>query len=508
MLSPDELKMVRARKVVDNGTGPFAIPLAQLTESIITNDKLDQLLAKEAPEYPEIEIPDFPSEITVVNLPEVQKVEITNLPKDKDKDKDGKEQIKLLKQIAEELKKKEQYAYDIEIDPDLKSQLRGVQGTPGKDGSPDTAEQIADKLNTLEEKVELSVLKGWKEFIANLGEKTSATRVYGTRMLRNLVDVIGAKDATTGQVLTKQTDGTFAFEDPFGGGASLTVQDVDGTPTVTNVTAIKFTNGAVTDNGDGTVNVTTGSGGGGDVSSNTATSVDSEIAVFSGTGGKTIKRSTTTGILKGTSGVISAATADTDYLTPGTAATTYQPLDSDLTTIAGLAASNDDFIQRKAGAWSNRTVAQVKTDLGLTGTNSGDQNMFSTIAVSGQSDVVADSTSDTLTLVAGANVTITTNASTDTITISSSGGGGGGYTETFETVSQNFNEYPYTITYSGGEISTITYDLGGGQSIVKTFNYTSGNITTIVLSGDTPSGINLTKTFTYSSGNIVSVAYS
>lgn len=59
------------------------------------------------------------------------------------------------------------------------------------------------------------------------------------------------------------------------------------------------------------------------------------------------------------------------------------------------------------------------------GTNTGDQNLFSTIAVSGQSNVVADSTSDTLTLVAGANVTITTDASTDTITIAASGGGGG-----------------------------------------------------------------------------------
>jgi hypothetical protein len=45
-------------------------------------------------------------------------------------------------------------------------------------------------------------------------------------------------------------------------------------------------------------------------------SVDSEIALFSGTGGKTIKRATTTGLLKGTSGVISAATAGTDYLAP------------------------------------------------------------------------------------------------------------------------------------------------------------------------------------------------
>lgn len=43
-----------------------------------------------------------------------------------------------------------------------------------------------------------------------------------------------------------------------------------------------------------------------------------------------------------------------------------QPLDSDLTAIAGLIPINDDILQRKAGAWTNRTPAQVKTDLALT----------------------------------------------------------------------------------------------------------------------------------------------
>lgn len=56
------------------------------------------------------------------------------------------------------------------------------------------------------------------------------------------------------------------------------------------------------------------------------------------------------------------------------------------------------------------------------GTNTGDQNLFGTISVSGQSDVIADSTSDTLTLAAGANITITTVAGTDTITIAGTGG--------------------------------------------------------------------------------------
>lgn len=50
-------------------------------------------------------------------------------------------------------------------------------------------------------------------------------------------------------------------------------------------------------------------------------------------------------------------------------------------------------------------------------------NAFKTIVVSGQSDVVADSAADTLTLAAGANITITTDAATDTVTIAATGGG-------------------------------------------------------------------------------------
>lgn len=41
-----------------------------------------------------------------------------------------------------------------------------------------------------------------------------------------------------------------------------------------------------------------------------------------------------------------------------------QPLDADLTTIAGLSPTNDDMMQYKAGAWANRTLAQVRADLG------------------------------------------------------------------------------------------------------------------------------------------------
>lgn len=113
-------------------------------------------------------------------------------------------------------------------------------------------------------------------------------------------------------------------------------------------------------------------------------------------------------------------------ITSATAKTT--PVDADTMPLSDSAASN----ALKKVSWAN-IKATLKTYFDTlypsgsgtsTGTNTGDQNLFGTIAVSGQSNVVADSTSDTLTLVAGSNVTITTDATTDSITIAASGGGG------------------------------------------------------------------------------------
>jgi len=53
--------------------------------------------------------------------------------------------------------------------------------------------------------------------------------------------------------------------------------------------------------------------GAGDFSSNTASSVDGEVVLFSGTGGKTGKRATGSGLAKLTSGVLGTATSGTDY---------------------------------------------------------------------------------------------------------------------------------------------------------------------------------------------------
>ena len=107
---------------------------------------------------------------------------------------------------------------------------------------------------------------------------------------------------------------------------------------------------------------------------------------------------TTTWVLLGT--------AQTGNLSPATdAGLTYNATTNALTTttFVGALTGNADTVTGFSGTSS--------------GTNTGDQNTFSTVAVSGQSNIVANTAADTLTIAAGNNITITTDASTDTVTI-------------------------------------------------------------------------------------------
>lgn len=66
---------------------------------------------------------------------------------------------------------------------------------------------------------------------------------------------------------------------------------------------------------------------------------------------------------------------NTLYPTTQAVANYAQQLDSDLTAIAALTPTNDDVMQFKSGAWANRTITQLKSDLSLSGTNTGDQTI-------------------------------------------------------------------------------------------------------------------------------------
>ena len=79
-----------------------------------------------------------------------------------------------------------------------------------------------------------------------------------------------------------------------------------------------------------------------------------------------------------------------------------------------------------------------------------------------------------------------------------------GMIDSYETVSKNLSGVPFNLNYSSGLLTSVVYSNG----ITKTFNRTGNKITSIVLSGATPSGIALTKTLGYTGDNLTSVGYS
>jgi plastocyanin len=107
---------------------------------------------------------------------------------------------------------------------------------------------------------------------------------------------------------------------------------------------------------------------------------------------------------------------------------------------------------------------------------------FSTIAVAGQTSVAADSSTDTLTLVAGTNITITTDASTDTITINSTASGGEGVaSDSFATIAVAGQ----SSVVADSATDTLTLVAGTGISITTNASTDTVTITNSVSAGAT-----------------------
>jgi len=135
-----------------------------------------------------------------------------------------------------------------------------------------------------------------------------------------------------------------------------------------------------------------------------------------------------------------------------------------------VADSTSDTLTVVSGTGMSITTNAGTDTLTITNNDRGSsQNIFKNIAVAGQSTVVADSNNDTLTLIAGSNVTITTDATNDTITINSTGGGGGAsgtvtYVDVVGGTGISTTGGPVTTT---GTITVNNTDPGSAQNIFK-----------------------------------------
>ena len=144
-------------------------------------------------------------------------------------------------------------------------------------------------------------------------------------------------------------------------------------------------------------------------------------ATFSNGGGATLKWNNTDRLETNSNGVnvtgtvnATAFVGDGSGLSGISAGVTVQDEGSSLSTSGTIL----NFVGSGVVASGNGSTKTITIAGGAS------QDTFKTIAVSGQSDVVADNSTDTLTLVAGSNMTITTNATSDTITFAASSGTG------------------------------------------------------------------------------------
>ena len=96
---------------------------------------------------------------------------------------------------------------------------------------------------------------------------------------------------------------------------------------------------------------------------------------------------------------------------------------------------------------------------------------FKTIAVSGQSDIVADSGTDTLNVAAGSNISLTTDAATDTLTIESSNSL---YTDTF---TGNGSTTAYALGITPVDLNAVEVYLNGLYQNVSTLTLSTNTLT-------------------------------
>jgi len=199
-----------------------------------------------------------------------------------------------------------------------------------------------------------------------------------------------------------------------------------------------------------------------------------------------------------TSGVLPFAQGGTN----ASSYTTGALLTSNGTSIISLANTGT------AGTYGNATYVPVittdaygrvtsVTNTAITGISGGSTNSFSTILVSGQPNVIANTSTSPLTLVAGSNMTITTDGTSNTITFASTGGSGS-FTGGAVTGNTQFTNTSVSTSNTTGAVT-----ISGGLGV-------SGNVFTgtINITGNSANGLTFTDNTTLTTAYAMSIVAS
>ena len=192
--------------------------------------------------------------------------------------------------------------------------------------------------------------------------------------------------------------------------------------------------------------------------------------------------------VSGQSDVVPDSTTDTLNFAAGSNITITTDASTDTITIASTDTNTqltqeqvEDFVDGLivAGANITKTYDDNAGTLTIAATG-GAANAFSTLAVAGQSNVVADSETDTLTLAAGTGMTLTTDAGTDTVTFASTGGSAGSMPVTLaggtaDPINLSSISTIGAIPFTGFDGSTDNIDLSGTSQTLTSFADNDGD---------------------------------
>ena len=223
------------------------------------------------------------------------------------------------------------------------------------------------------------------------------------------------------------------------------------------------------------------------------------FSTISGGGGGTVTEAFKNILVSGQSNIVADSATDSLTFSAGSNITLTTNASTDTITIA--ASGGEVTVQEEGSSLSTAATTLNFVGAGVTASGSGatktitvpQQDLFSTVAVSGQTNIVADSATDTLTFAAGSGISLTTDASTDTVTITNSGSSSAA-SDTLKRFVYTTSSSTTAFTGSDDNSQSLSYTSGAVQVYLNgvlqklTTDYAETNSTTITFVNAVPSG--------------------